>query len=112
MTKQEEIREGIAFESFWIDCGAGDRIDARVYWDADAKAREEWRHRADLLIAHLNSQGVVIKADRELPKLNETYKDFGGNDSIWEEAQQDMLKAGYVAVEPLIGLHNDNKRRG
>lgn len=34
--------------------------------------------------------------DAELPEIPEHIKDFGGNDSIYEEAQQDMLKAGWV----------------
>ncbi len=63
MATREEIREGIAFELFWIDGGAGDRIDAKVYWDTDEKARKEYRYRATLLVQHLHSKDVVIKVD-------------------------------------------------
>ena len=58
---------------------------------------------------YLDSKGVVIKVKRELPEGGRCY----GDHSIWRvpmlreeiifHTQQDMLKAGCVAVDPLIG---------
>jgi len=42
--------------------------------------------------------GVVIKVDRELPLLD----CYSAYPTVVEKVQQDMLKAGYVPVEPLI----------
>ena len=55
---------------------------------------------------YLRSQGVVKKVDRELPEC--PCKPYGDrtwltpDQAIYVEAQQDMLKAGYVATEPLV----------
>lgn len=56
------------------------------------------------ILKALAREGVVIKGERELPVnpylsrgLMKSYQYTG-----FERAQQDMLKAGYVAVEPLI----------
>lgn len=55
----------------------------------------------------LDDRGVVIKVDRELPKVilgklmsvsDKKYKSL-----VWEYAQGAMTKAGYEATEPLIG---------
>lgn len=89
MTKREKIREGIARR---LPTPAPDWV------------------LADILIEYLHSQGVVIKVESELPKQDiyvspafgatvEQESKMGG----YDEAQQNMLKAGYVAVEPLIG---------
>jgi len=37
----------------------------------------------------------IVWAKGELPEVDEAYKDFGGNDSIWEESQLAMLKPPY-----------------
>jgi len=86
MTKQEEIREGIAI----ILESAG--------------ASKKWTLN---ILEFLRSQGVVIKVDRELPdkNANNTWydDDLGEAGKIgWELGVEDMLKAGYVAIEPLI----------
>ena len=81
MTKQEEIREGIAED---IYCATGNE--------------KEWCLRfTEQLFRYLHSQGVVIKVDRgsddiQLPILKET----------WEGMVEDMKELGYVAVEPLM----------
>jgi len=63
----------------------------------------------DQVIKRLHSQGVVIRVDRELPDI----LDWGGfnsvaaayaisQDELKARHKQALLKAGYVAVEPLI----------
>ncbi len=104
MTKQAKIREGLK------------------------KLREELRSQClfgnddyviNTYLNYLHSQGVVIKVDRELPSLQplrNKLKQWDGKDrgepavyEMYEQellttegAQQDMLEAGYVAVESLI----------
>ena len=104
MTKQEEIREGILKIIHFYNRGTTDANDAQL---------------RDKLISYLHSQGVVIKVDRELPEnpiwatLEKTVISGAGIEtreqiklegagSTYKIAQQEMLQAGYVAVEPLI----------
>ncbi len=81
MTKQEEIREGILN---WLLCSTN---------LSQCKASSG----ADSILRKLHSQGVVIKVDRELPKVCNKLNPIARADE-----QQDMLKAGYIAVEPLV----------
>ena len=64
----------------------------------------------ECLMKRLTELGVVIKVEGELPKR---LCDPGLNDALqgigYEEAKRDMLKAGYVAVEPLIAEGKDGK---
>ena len=63
------------------------------------------------LLPYLHSQGAVVKVDRVLPRCPVSIED-GLSPSIvefrqynikqWKTTQEIMLKAGYVAVEPLI----------
>ena len=42
---------------------------------------------------------ILIKKDKqELPVIKPLLKDFGSNDSIYEESQQDMLKDNWIKV--------------
>ena len=54
----------------------------------------------------LDKRDVVIKVDRELPEYVGTGNSSNLSDrltiALAQEVQQDMLKAGYVVVEPLI----------
>lgn len=91
MIKQEEIREGIAIQSYGTHVG---EVDNRKHYEL-----------ADKVIQFLHSQGVVLKVEGELPEMKDII--LG---ATWEEqrnvsysqSQQDMLKAGYEATEPLI----------
>ena len=51
------------------------------------------------ILSYLSKSSVMLKVDRELPSfrlaVNKSYNDY-------MLGQEDMLKAGYVAVEPLI----------
>ena len=85
MTKQEEIREGIAI----ILESAG--------------ASREWTLN---ILEYLHSQGVVIKVERELPSIS-----WNSDDPLYDiafckgmsENLGNMLKSGYgTAVEPLV----------
>jgi len=75
------------------------------------KCMDCWNEYIDGLVKRIqereNSQGVVIKVERELPP-----QEFFG-DKYWEayhpspkfveqKTKESMLKAGYVAVEPLL----------
>lgn len=55
------------------------------------------------ILEALSSENVVIAAENaELPEVEEIYKDFGGNDSIWEASQQDMLNNKFFKTYPLV----------
>lgn len=91
MTRQDKIREGIAraAEATWY------RYDHNVVWDEIAKS----------VVSYLHSQGVVIRADRELP--TKWWDEFIEHDWVDitladKSLMKGMLKAGFVAVEPLI----------
>lgn len=82
MTKQEEIREGMILIT-------------------------KSRPMAYQLLQYLHSEGMVIKVEGELPEQpsDELLKGMAEENllrSIWYMGTQDILKAGYVAVESLI----------
>jgi len=95
---REEIREGLT-------------------WLVEHSKPEEGETMGHTLINYLHSQGVVIKVDRELPVNKRTCNmrvigepeitkqvqgEIRREMEIWDDTQQDMLNAGYVAVESLI----------
>ena len=100
MTKQEEIREGIQ------------EIIARKLFVGEVTQHMgttlSLDNMAKEIVKYLHSQGVVVKAVGELPKNRQVagqyvaHPHFEPTHGAIDEAQQDMLKAGYVAVEPLI----------
>ena len=75
--------------------GIEDILDKADIGDFD---RWVWSLVASDILRYLHSQGVVIKVDKELP-----LSDYYFEDEAYETGQDDMLKAGYVAVEPIIG---------
>ena len=99
VSKQEEIDWGLRTK-----LGELFGCDEDNYLYTASKELREW----------LASQGVVRRVDRELPivKAKRELPKSAIDDmlkgkspiQIYKEAQQDMLKAGYVAVEPLIEL--------
>jgi len=92
MTRQEELREGIT------KLVADTALDNQ--WHLVEQIKDYDYKRADQILSYLYSQGVVIKVDRELPEIPFLPRirqlEFG------QIIQQDMLKAVFVAVEPLI----------
>ena len=82
MTKQEEIREGIA--SY-----------IRLYNGTSTTASE---FTSKAILEYLHSQGVVLKVDKELPIVPLTAHCMGA----YRRAQADMVDDGFTAVEPLI----------
>ena len=84
MTKQEEIREGVYKQI-----------------RSDVVGHSRTSYLAEGIINYLHSQGVVIKVDRELPD-NEVWHKVEREFEAYCAGRNDMLKAGYVAVEPLI----------
>ena len=93
MTKQEWVEEIIA-EGI---VGAINRFKEEKPYALHGIATDTARKTARRLSSEL---GVVIKVDRELPK------DYGYNDAVLNFAARGerlaMLRAGYVAVGPLI----------
>ena len=87
MSKQEEL---------W---GALSWILSEIYWKGKRGESINYREYGTEIFASLHSQGVVIQIERELPEPR--YPNSEMDAYIWE-GQQDMLKAGYTAVEPLI----------
>ena len=89
MTKQEEIREGIA------DCLPGAGNTTTNLWDT-----------VDEIISCIHSQGVVIKVERELPDIAGFTIGISNPLEAYRAGQKDyqysVSNAGYVAVKPLI----------
>ena len=97
MTKQEEIREGMRSRLTYTFDFTTDEITTEI-------------------LSYLHSQGVVLKVDRELPKLDLLAIDWvcplnhnpttpyekGEVERLKRFAQDVLIYAGYVAVEPLI----------
>ncbi len=71
------------------------------YSELTEEQKDQDRIWADKSLAHLHSQDVAIKVDRELPDLSVGEHDY---DYVagYKEASYEMVNAGYVAVEPLI----------
>ena len=106
MTKREEIREVID-----------------IYTDDDClypNTTCEW-HKGGYcvsgdgsykcLMKRLDELGVVIKVERELPEKPDGYDDYYLTWQKYDEGQESMLEAGYVAVEPLIEEETENGER-
>lgn len=94
MTKREEIREGIAKAIY------GDWAIGSAPWEKTTQAEKApWLRTAEKVMGDEASQGVVIKVDRELPKC--PYSKDELLIGAYREALEDIVEAGYVAVEPL-----------
>ena len=98
MTKQEEIRAELEKIK---DAIVDEAIDERRWFGVRN------RDYVQEILTCLHSQGVVIKVERELPKLSD-YDTRQTTDSSVDfqngflVAKGAFIKAGYVAVEPLI----------
>ena len=103
MTKQEEIREGVTIlieeETTFIE---GEYSPLAGPITSDTRELDcEPSYLASKILSYLHSQGVVIKVERELPIK------IAGQENIsycagYHDACHQRLKAGYVAVEPLV----------
>ena len=110
-TKQEEIREGIAEKIYKEAPGWRGGYEYVSFKFAPEVVREQYLRKADEWIVWFDSQGVVIKVERELPAIRfsrAAVKVYDRNNKPISHAdaaiytQQDMIGAGYVATEPLI----------
>ena len=100
MTKQEEIREG--FARFLFELSEHDEWYCAKNYD-DVKDKGFWLWFANEHLKYLHSQGVVIRVNGKLPLAPKPIFGAGYNAiKIYDLAQKDMTKAGYVAVEPLV----------
>jgi len=82
--------------------------DYKAYLETDPLSPDfvildEYITRAIVTTMHeLQELGVVVRVDKELPEsLRRVGYNFSEPDG-YGDAQRDMLKAGYVAVEPLL----------
>lgn len=87
LTKREEIREGIA----WLLLDQSKKHLNEVV--PDIRKTIFWNH-AGVIMHNLHSQGCVLKVDRELPKPKDPKY------LMWQK--DEIVDAGYVAIEPLI----------
>ncbi len=79
------------------------RMALTDYWMAlTDTAKEYWRREADRISDIYTEEGAVLKIEGALPEVDDAYKDFGGNDSIWGDSQQAMVDAGYTRSTPLV----------
>ncbi len=94
MTKQEKIREGIA-EWLWENRAGETTVQDWVnsWAKLPENRKQDFRKDATDFMIYLNSQGIVLKVDRELPECSIIPKTTG---------VCPYKKAGYGAVEPLI----------
>lgn len=104
MTKQEEIREGIARNAYiWASFTCGeDSIEPLE--NLSAEKQKVYFTFAHQLAIFLDRQGVVIKVERELPDITdgcdcEVCQHFRQTSAI---PHQVLLSAGYAATKPLI----------
>ena len=110
MTKQEEIREG-------LDNSICDACEEDVDKDDCRKSICAYASKLrDAILKLEDSQGVVIKVDRELPESPDAdylISQYEGEEATAEDValmhfngiekgKRLMLRAGYVAVESLI----------
>lgn len=87
MSRQEEIREG----TVEVYCQLHG-LEYAPSEDTDKAYRD-----IDLIFRYLDSQGVVVKVKKELPVEKNVWRR-----TCYNYCQEDMLKAGFEAVEPLI----------
>lgn len=118
MTKQEKIREGVARQLYyWLTMAYRNEDNFNeTAWEAiSEKDREYYReYYAEPLMKSLHSQGVVIRVEKELPKTIPVLPKFHKQGIITDDDlldyarvtellnRMEYIKAGYVAVEPLI----------
>ena len=100
MTKQEEIREGIAH-----DCRCGNCQNGYIMFQGKRSRKcyqcyKGYKLDVNAILSYLHSQDVVIKVDRALPRWELEGIGSLTENAIYRVAQKDM--AGYVAVEPLV----------
>ncbi len=87
-SKREEIRDGMFH-----------RVqDTDTEWRED----EDIFKTVDILLSYLHSQDVVIKVERELPKLTIRVSDKFHPEHADMSGEWVRPEAGYVATEPLI----------
>ena len=105
MTKQEEIREGLA-----VRLHTQERSTLRVTYETSPyncswellleTQREEYRNTAEnVFMGYLHSKGVVFKVDRELPRCGHVGLSVAHGD---DNPICPLLEAGFVFVGPLI----------
>ena len=117
MSKQEEIREKLAEYMYntvcGIECHGAGGWGQTYKDDATEEEKNDYRRYANTILSHLHSQGAVLKVDRELPitekHIEPIYDEHSNGErssEYWIDvpswAYEMMVRAGYVAVEPLI----------
>jgi len=107
MATKEEIREGIAEWLWGNTCKATVRDWVDSWTDLPEDRKQDYRQNADKLLTYEDSLGLVLKVEKELPNtmkfVPEGIGDIDKGASFgYTAAKNDMLKAGFTAVEPLV----------
>jgi len=100
ITKQEKIKEGMA-ERLYKEAPGWKNYQYVPFKDAPEVVREQYLREADKWLIWLDSQGVVMQVERELPEYS-TLDDPVCCAGCHESEQVNMLEAGFVATESLI----------
>jgi len=106
---QTDIREGLARELFEDAMCEHQTFGVETRKKVWEKECDDFRARADNLITYLRSEGLVRKVEGELPDKGEWWAKIVHLDeskttifvSVYWNAQQDMLQAGYTLIEEI-----------
>lgn len=99
MAAREEIREGLAKIWWEEDNFAWIKDDESFLWkNLSNDDKQAMYSEVDKMLSYLRSKGVVIRVDRELPKISTR----GFMADVVNETIRKLNGAGYVAVEELI----------
>jgi len=105
MTKQKEIQEGLARRMFDSQMNADQCFGVATREKVWLEEKDGYMARAYNDLHWLSSQGTVMKLDGELPVVNNEFWKMGTDErAAWSKGRKDTGKAGYVAIEPLIGM--------
>ena len=101
MTKQQEIRDGIAYA-----CKCGNCQNGYIMFRGERSRKcyqcyKGYKLDVDAILTYLHSQGVVIKVERELPKYHSNARVF--LHEAYPIVQKELVDAGCGFFESLIG---------
>ena len=106
MTRQEEIREGIA-EYLWDNRAGETTVSdwADTWAELPEMNKEGYREDAGAFMIYLHSQGVVIQVDRELTNVINTNSPYYRTEAFAHgvrDCKEAVKNADFAAFERLI----------
>lgn len=102
MTRQQKIREQMAKWLYWHEVEIFGILQPLKWEDLPQIIKDGYYGVANGFLSKLHSQGAVLRVERELPEPQVKVR---GNYNVgYYTCRLDMLKAGYVAVEPLVDI--------